>query len=317
MPNLNVVVLGQPGFSSSLAKKSSVSDMAFYDLKKGQAQITIVEPVRYPERLAPLFYACSLADMAVIVVEKVDHLFGEAIVMLDTLGVSKGAILLKGFIQKEQVAPLLQGTLAEGYDFIEDDPVALRESLLDAAASIECKEEKHGSVPVDHHFNVKGVGTVVLGKVSDGTIRKHDKLTAHPLGVIVNLRSIQKHDDDFDTASAGDRVGLALRGIDSDRLDRGHVLSNDPRMTAVEEFDAVAEISRFWRTPLREGMVIHIGHWMQMVPCRVVSVSGEAASPELSLKADDSIIHLPGDKATIMYLEGGKLRVAGSLTLPR
>ncbi len=315
MPNLNVAVLGQPGFSSSLAKKGSVSDMAFYDLKKGKAQVTIAEPVRYPEKLAPLFYACSLADMAVIVVEKVDHHFGEAIVMLDTLGVSKGAILLKGYIQEDQVSPLLQGTVAEGYDFIEDDPIALRESLLEASLTIEEKEEPHGSVPVDHHFNVKGVGTVVLGKVSDGTIRKHAKLTAHPLDLTVNVRSIQKHDDDFNTASVGDRVGLALRGVDSDRLDRGYVLSDDPRITSVEEFEAVAEVSRFWRAPLREGMVIHLGHWMQMVPCRITSVSGEG-SPKLSLKADDSIIHLPGDKATIMHLEGGKLRVAGSLTLP-
>lgn len=316
MPNLNVAVLGQPGFSSALAKKGSVSDLTFYDLKKGEAQVTIAEPVRYPERLAPLFYACSLADMAILVVEKVDHLFGEAVVMLDTLGVTKGAILLKGFIQKEQVAPLLQGTVAEQYDFIDDDAVALRESLLDHASTLEQKDEPHGSVPVDHHFNVKGVGTVVLGKVSDGTIRKHDKLTAHPLGVVVNVRSIQKHDDDFDTAFRGDRVGLALRGVDSDRLDRGHVLSNDPRMTSSEEFEAVAETSRFWRAPLREGMVVHLGHWMQMVPCRVISVAEDTPSPRLTLKADDRIIHLPGDKATIMHLEGGKLRVVGSLTLP-
>jgi len=28
------------------------------------------------------------------------------------------------------------------------------------------------------------------------------------------------------------------------------------------------------------------------------------------------MIHKPGDKAIIMYLEGGKLRVAGSISLP-
>jgi selenocysteine-specific translation elongation factor len=37
-----------------------------------------------------------------------------------------------------------------------------------------------GSVPVDTHFNVKGVGVVVLGFVAQGTIKKHDMLKVLP-----------------------------------------------------------------------------------------------------------------------------------------
>lgn len=36
----------------------------------------------------------------------------------------------------------------------------------------------------------------------------------------------------------------------------------------------------------------------------------------VTFEMDGEMIHKPGDKAIIMYLEGGKLRVAGSLRLP-
>jgi len=31
-------------------------------------------------------------------------------------------------------------------------------------------------IPIDHCFDVKGVGTVILGKVAKGTVRAYDKL---------------------------------------------------------------------------------------------------------------------------------------------
>ena len=57
---------------------------------------------------------------------------------------------------------------------------------------------------------------------------------------------------------------------------------------------------------------------MQMVPCRVTAVDNGAdfRSAEVTFELDNDIIHKPGDKAIIMYLEGGKLRVAGSVILP-
>ena len=64
MGNLTVAVLGKQGYSSSLAKKGTSTDITLYNLKKNENTITFVEPTRYPERLAPLFYACSLAKKA-------------------------------------------------------------------------------------------------------------------------------------------------------------------------------------------------------------------------------------------------------------
>ncbi len=316
MPSVNVACLGRPGYASAIAKKGSESDIAFYDLKRGGTMLTLIEPLRYPERLAPLFYACSMSNFALLAVEELDHRLGEALVMLDRLGVERGIIVPLNHIQEEQVRPLLQGTVCESYRFFEDDPALIREELLQEASTKPSEGADCGSVTVDECFNVKGVGTVVLGEVMSGSVRKHSKLTVHPLREVVVVRSIQMHDDDCEAAHEGDRVGLALRGVDSGRLTRGMVLSDDPRMMLSQELVAELEKSRFWRTPINEGAVLHLGHWMQSVPFRVISAEGEEESPLLTLRADESVTHPPGDRAAVMHLEGGKLRVVGRLRLP-
>ena len=170
---------------------------------------------------------------------------------------------------------------------------------------------------MDSHFNVKGVGTVVLGSVIDGYFRKHDKMTVFPIKREIILKSIQKHDLDADDGVKGDHVGLALRGIESDELDRGYVVTTDPSVKMSRKVEGKVSLVKYWPSPLKEGMVLHIGHWMQMVPCRVTAVDDgdDFRSATVTFDLESDMIHKPGDRAIVMYLEGGKLRVAGSVVL--
>lgn len=319
MGNLNIAVLGAKDYASKIGKKGTVTDMTFYDHKSGTDSFTLIEPSKYPEKLSSLFYSVAMSEFAILVVDKIDSFLGETIVMTDALGIDRGWIILQNYIQPEQLKPLLAGTSLEGYEFKEDDPIKLREELI-AMAKAEAKapgEGTCGSCPVDSHFNVRGVGTVVLGSVIDGYFRKHDKMTVFPIKREVILKSIQKHDLDADDGVKGDHVGLALRGIESDELDRGYVVTTDPSVKMSRKVEGNVSLVKYWASPLKEGMVLHIGHWMQMVPCRIVSVDNgddfRTAKVEFDLESD--MIHKPGDKAIIMYLEGGKLRVAGSIVL--
>ncbi|TQS79829.1 MAG: translation elongation factor 1 alpha-related protein [Methanomassiliicoccales archaeon Mx-03] len=319
MGNLNIAVLGAKDYASKIGKKGTVTDMTFYDHKSGTDSFTLIEPSKYPEKLSSLFYSVAMSEFAILVVDKIDSFLGETIVMTDVLGIDRGWIILQNYIQPEQLKPLLAGTCLEGYEYKEDDPIKLREELI-AMAKAEAKapgEGTCGSCPVDSHFNVRGVGTVVLGSVIDGYFRKHDKMTVFPIKREVILKSIQKHDLDADDGVKGDHVGLALRGIESDELDRGYVVTTDPSVKMSRKVEGNVSLIKYWPSPLKEGMVLHIGHWMQMVPCRISSVDNgddfRSAKVEFDLESD--MIHKPGDKATIMYLEGGKLRVVGSIVL--
>lgn len=320
MANLNIAVLGSPGYAKNLGKCGTATDITLYDMKRGEDTITLIEPSRYPERLAPLFYAVSMADEALLIVDEINAEFGEMIVMLDVAGIRKGYILLRNFIDPGQIAPLLKGTVVEFYEPLEDDAIRLRELLMNdvSALSRESTSESPGIVVVDHHFNVKGIGTVILGSVAAGIVRRHDTLTVFPnekKGVVV--RSIQKHDDDFEVAGPGDRVGLALKNVEADELDRGDVLSAGNALKTSDTITAELRPTRFWQVPIKEDMVVHIGHWMQFVSGRIVSVSddGDHSNPTLTVCLDSPLVYLPGDRAVLHHLDAGKLRVVGSLTL--
>jgi selenocysteine-specific translation elongation factor len=317
MPNLNVAVLGCAGYAKTIGKEGTRSDIILYNLKRGEDTVTLIEPLRYPEKLAPLFYTVSMADYAIIVVDGITAEFGEIVLMTDCAGVKSGCIILRNYIDRSQIAPLIKGTVLENYEYSEDDPIILRESLLDKAVSLETvKDDGPGTVSIDHHFNVKGIGTVVLGTVMKGKIKVHDSLTVLPDEKTAQLRSIQKHDDDCPDAHAGDRVGLALKNISADDLDRGFVLTTDAGVRCTDTFSGEASVVKYWPTPLEPGMVIHLGHWMQYISGKIESVSGDdPKKPEITLKLDKDVVYLPGDRAVIHHLDAGKLRVVGTISL--
>ncbi|MBE6513776.1 MAG: translation elongation factor 1 alpha-related protein [Thermoplasmata archaeon] len=321
MGNLNIAVVGTPGYAGTVGKKGTVTDMTFYDHKAGTDSFTLIEPSKYPEKLSSLFYSVAMSEFCILVVDKIDSFLGETIVMVDSLGIDKGFIILRNYIQPEQLAPILAGTCLEHYEYREEDPIKMREELIAMAkaAAKQPGEGSCGSCPVDSHFNVKGVGTVVLGSVIDGYFRKHDKMKVFPINREVILKSIQKHDIDADDGVKGDHVGLALRGIESDELDRGYVLTTDASVKMSRSVSGKSSLVKYWPTPLKEGMVLHLGHWMQMVPCRVTAVDdgSDFRQAQVALEMDSDMIHKPGDRAILMYLEGGKLRVLGSIILPR
>ena len=319
MWNLNVAVVGAKDFAGTIGKKGTVTDMTFFELKKGNDSVTLIEPSKYPDKLSSLFYSVGMSEFVIMVVDKIDATLGETIVMVNEFNIDKGWIILRNYIQPEQLNPLLAGTSLEHYSYISEDAIKIREELI----AMACTENRRagdgscGSCPIDSHFNVKGVGTVVLGSVIDGHFKKHDKMIIFPLKKEIVLKSIQKHDIDADDGVKGDHVGLALRGVESDELDRGYVATTDPSLKMTRSFTGKVTLVKFWASPLKEGMVLHLGHWMQMVPCRISSVDNgdDFRNATISLDIESDVIHKPGNKAVLMYLEGGKLRVAGSIIL--
>jgi selenocysteine-specific translation elongation factor len=322
MSNLTVAVLAPPDYAKDLGKKGTTSDITFYNLKKGDATVTFIEPTRYPEKLSSLFYTVSMSDRVILVVNELNASFGECVLMLQCAGKSAGYLIFRNYISPDQIAPLIKGTVLEHYEVVEEDMVGLREKMLEIAVKQTAHQKAHetagkGVVPVDAHFNVKGVGVVVLGSVAQGMIKKHETLRVLPTEKTVQIRSIQKHDDDAETAVTGDRVGLALKNIESEDLDRGFVLTSDPAVRSATTVSGKAQLVKYWPAPLKDGMVLYAGNWMQFLPTRLEKavVDNDWRMPTLTLTMEKALVYLPGARVVLHYLEGGKLRVVGSMII--
>ncbi len=312
MTNLNVAVLGCPGYSRELGKKGTESDITLYNMKKGETTVTIVEASKYPEKLQSLFYAAGFGDFIILVVDEINASFGETVLMLDCLGKKEGIIIPRNYITKEQLSRFINGTVVEGYEIIEENLPLLREFIMGKAeALVKGDDSPTGGVVVDHHFNVKGIGTVALGVVRWGQIHRHDKLRAYPTEKIAQLRSIQRHDTDFETAEAGNRVGLALKNIEPSDIDRGTLLSNDESVKQTTLIEGKLDLVKYWTKPVEKGMTIHIGKDMQFIAGAVE----DSAEEIIRVNIQKPLTYRDSENATMLYLNGGNLRVVGSIKL--
>ncbi|MFC3477121.1 GTPBP1 family GTP-binding protein [Halobacterium litoreum] len=96
---------------------------------------------------------------------------------------------------------------------------------------------------VDRTYNVTGVGAVASGTVKSGTVEAGDELLLGPFpsGEFrrVEVRSIEMHYHRVDRAQAGRIVGIALKGVREEDVERGMVLlPSDADPTPVREFEA-------------------------------------------------------------------------------
>src|SRR5205823_10455014 len=105
----------------------------------------------------------------------------------------------------------------------------LRAALARAADTLQqtvAKSGKDGATRlfVDRVFTLHGIGTVATGTLWSGRIAVGDQLRAEPAGRAVRVRSVQVHDAAVDVAEAGQRVAVALPGVERRELRRGDVL---------------------------------------------------------------------------------------------
>ena len=97
-------------------------------------------------------------------------------------------------------------------------------------------------MPVEDVFSIKGRGTVVTGRVEQGIIKVGD--TVDVVGIKATSQTVVTGVEMFhkmlDEAEPGDAVGLLLRGVDRDEIERGQVLAAPGSVTP--HSDASAQV---------------------------------------------------------------------------
>ncbi|WP_144800081.1 GTPBP1 family GTP-binding protein [Halorubrum depositum] len=117
---------------------------------------------------------------------------------------------------------------------------------------------------VDRSYKVTGVGAVASGTVNSGTVEAGDELLLGPMADgsfrEVEARSIEMHYHRVDKATAGRIVGIALKGVDEEEIERGMALvprGSDP--DPIREFEAEVMVLNH-PTRIQEGYepVVHV-----------------------------------------------------------
>jgi len=115
-------------------------------------------------------------------------------------------------------------------------------SLVESLAELKAPEKPTQlslRVPVQDVYTITGVGTVPVGRVETGVMKKGDNIIFEPPGSTGEVKTIEMHHEMLEQAEPGDNVGFNVRGVGKNDIRRGDVAghtSNAP--TVAKEFTA-------------------------------------------------------------------------------
>jgi elongation factor Tu len=177
-------------------------------------------------------------------------------------------------------------------------------TLLDAVDEYiptpERDVDKPFLMPVEDVFTITGRGTVATGRVERGTIKVGDEVQI--VGLTEESRKtvatgVEMFRKLLDQAQAGDNIGVLLRGIDRDSIERGQVLAKPGSITPHTKFEAevyvLSKEEGGRHTPFFEG-------YRPQFYFRTTDVTG--------------VIRLP--EGTEMIMPGDNTRLIGELITP-
>jgi elongation factor Tu len=87
-------------------------------------------------------------------------------------------------------------------------------------------------MPIEDVFTITGRGTVVTGRVEQGTIKIGDEVEIvgiHPQTAKTVVTGVEMFNKTLDYAQAGDNAGALLRGTKREEVERGQVLAKPAR----------------------------------------------------------------------------------------
>jgi selenocysteine-specific translation elongation factor len=299
--SVNFVVLGKQDIASEFGKKGTESDLTLFDRKESDIIKTWVIPNGFPDKIQPLFQAINLAEYVILHVDKLDKFTGEQIIALDSLKKEKGILSHTFDVDESKLNMMIKGTVVENYVKVDQDKIKEEMDKLEPITNDDPSE-----LLIDHCFDVKGVGTVILGKVTNGTIKQYDNLKLYPAGIDVLIKSIQMHDDPVNESVCPARVGLAVKGVKPDEVSRGDVISAENTVDVKTEVSLDFQKSPFYKSDIAEnqGCLVSIG--LQIKAAKFSSVS------PLKLTFEKPIVCKQGQIAVILKPESTTIRILGS-----
>ena len=247
-------------------------NLAHQDFDSQNYYFTIIDAPGHRDFIKNMITGASQADAGVLVVAADDgiqpqtkeHAYLAKTLGIDQLVVGVNKMDLKDYSEdaynevKDKVSKMLQGV---GFDtsqipFVpmssfEGKNVATKAeetdwydgpTLLEALDDLEEPEKAVDlpmRIPVQDVYNISGIGAVSVGRVETGGISQGDMVEFQPAGVSGEVKTIEMHHEEVDSAEPGDNIGWNTRGVGSDDIKKGDVAGpTDNPPTVVEKFEA-------------------------------------------------------------------------------
>jgi selenocysteine-specific translation elongation factor len=301
MKSINFSLLGDESIAKDFGKKGTATDITIYDKKESGILRTWVIPTSFPDKIQPLFQAINMGEYVILSISKLDKFTGEQIVSLDVLGKKQGILSHTFDVDRNTLLAMIKGTILEQYKLVEPENLKKEIDQLEPIST-----EGKTKIVIDHCFDVKGVGTVILGKVVQGKVKQYDNLKLYPKGVDVMIKSIQMHDDTVEEAVSPARVGLAVKGVTPEDIQRGDILCLADTVLISQEIELEYIQSKFFKDKIAQNQMFLVNVGLQIGPAQIISLE------PMKLSLGKNITYEKGDICVILKPESTSIRIVGS-----
>ena len=191
--------------------------------------------------------------------------------------------------------PIVRGSALKALEG-DAEHVAKIEELMEAVDEYvptpERDTDKAFSMPIEDIFTITGRGTVATGRIERGKVHVGDEVEIVGMqeeAIATTVTGVEMFRKTLDEGEAGDNVGLLLRGIDKEDIDRGMVVCEPGSITPHREFEAevyvLSKEEGGRHTPFFDG-------YRPQFYIRTTDVTGDITLPE------EVEMVMPGDNAT-------------------
>ncbi len=277
----------------------------------GGGRLSVVDVPGHERFVRTMVAGASGIDLFLLVIAADDGVMPqtmEHLAIIELLGVRHGVVALtKADIVDEELLEMAEEDVREflartPYSGCEVVTVSARDGrgTSELLAALECAAQhvqarRRGGLvrlPVDRVFPLKGIGTVVTGTLWRGEIRAGDALVVEPGGTRTAVRSLQVHDHEAEVVRAGSRVGVNLRRLDRDAVERGSwLVAPEAAGRVCRRFDAWVRAVPGNR-PLRSGDQVRLHHGTAQYVARVTPLEGREIRAGAQAAA---VVRLDGD----------------------
>jgi len=218
----------------------------------------------------------------------------------------------------------LKALSAKSYDDPDAKPIIDLVNAIDTYIPDPVREiDKPFLMPIEDIFSIEGRGTVVTGRVERGVIKNNEEVEVVGLRPTLKtvITGIEMFNKTLDEGRAGDNVGILLRGLKKEEVERGQVVSKPGSVTPHADFEAESYIltkeEGGRHTPFFAG-------YKPQFYIRTTDVTGEVTLPqgmEMVMPGDTVNVSIKliapvalEEKQRFAIREGGKTVGAGVVT---
>ncbi|HKL41056.1 MAG TPA: selenocysteine-specific translation elongation factor, partial [Clostridia bacterium] len=308
---------------------------AYLTLENGE-KVGIVDVPGHEKFIKNMLAGVSGIDLVLLIVaadESVMPQTKEHIDILRFLDIDDGIICITkkdlvedAFIElvKEEILEYVEGTFLEEAPMIETSSKTL-DGIQELKDLITDKfNEKDKSIlasdfrlPIDRAFTLKGLGTVVTGTLVEGEIQKGDAIEIFPSHLMTKARTVQVHNEEVDSAHAGQRVAINIPNISKEEINRGDVIAPKDTYFVTDLIDVSFTTLKTTTRVIQNNTRLRLYIGTTEVMCRISILNSEMILPGetvyAQLKLEESIVCKFDDKFVIRFyspletIGGGKV----------